>query len=266
MNNKMTAPPIKYPGGKRFLVDRIKVLWANSQSKRLVEPFSGGMAISLGISPKKARINDLNPHVINFYRQIQKGLVIDSTMTNSKNFYYEKRKEFNDLIKNTDFETPLAASLFYYLNRTCFNGLVRFNGSGGFNVPFGQYKTINYCREFTNIRKIIRNWKLTSGDFTKVRINKTDFLYLDPPYDAEFTSYFGKSFKWSEQERLIKHFKKYQCPVVISNQATNRIIELYKDYGYSINYIDAPRRISCNGDRQKVTEVICLRNFKKKNK
>ena len=88
MISKITTPPIKYPGGKRFLVARIKILWANSQSKRLVEPFSGGMAISLGIAPKKARINDLNPHVINFYQQIQNGFEIDALMRNNEKFYY----------------------------------------------------------------------------------------------------------------------------------------------------------------------------------
>ena len=261
MINKMTTPPIKYPGGKRFLVDRIKILWANSQSKRLVEPFSGGMAISLGISPKKARINDLNPHVINFYRQIQNDIRINIAMFNEKKFYYSRRNEFNDLILRGDFNTPLAASLFYYLNRTCFNGLVRFNSSGLFNVPFGRYKTVNYCRKFTEIRKIIRNWKFTSNDFTKVRINKTDFLYIDPPYDTPFTNYSGRDFKWSDQERLIKHFKKYDCPMIISNQATRRIIELYKNNDYLIQYIDAPRRISCKGDRENAIEVLCLRNF-----
>jgi len=262
MISKITTPPIKYPGGKRFLVDKIKVLWVNSQSKRLVEPFSGGMAISLGISPKKARINDLNPHVINFYRQVQNDLKINIAMSNDKEFYYARRKEFNDLIIYGNFETPLAASLFYYLNRTCFNGLVRFNGSGLLNVPFGQYKTVNYCREFSEIRKIIRTWKFTSSDFTKVRVNKTDFLYVDPPYDTEFTNYSGQRFKWSDQLRLIKHLKKYECPIVISNQATDRIVELYKNNDYFVQYISAPRRISCNGDRKKVTEVLCLRNFK----
>lgn len=258
---KKVNPPIKYPGGKRFLVDQIKVLWQLSQSKRIVEPFSGGMAVSLGISPKKARLNDVNQHVINFYQQIKAGLIIDIEMKNRENFYYERREQFNDLIKNNDYNTELAASLFYYLNRTGFNGLVRFNGSGGYNVPFGRYKSINYRRKFEAVQKTIRNWQFTSGDFSKIRVNKTDFLYVDPPYDTDFNNYSGKPFKWSDQERVIKHLKKYQCPIVISNQATDRILELYKQNDYKIVIIDAPRKISCNGNREKAQEVLALRNI-----
>jgi len=254
-------PPIKYPGGKRFLVNTIKVLWDNSQSIRLVEPFSGAMAISIGIKPKKARLNDLNPHVINFYQSIQEGFTIDIDMLNDESFYYTKRNLFNSLISSGHYASYLAASLFYYLNRTCFNGLVRFNASGLFNVPFGRYKTINYQRDFCEIGKIIRNWKFTSEDFTKVRINKTDFLYVDPPYDTQFTNYSGKGFDWPEQKRLIKHLRKYECPIVISNQATDRIIDLYRHSGYEITIIEAPRMISCNGGRMRAKEVLAMKNI-----
>lgn len=258
---KKVDPPIKYPGGKRFLVDEIKVLWQLSQSKRIVEPFSGGMAVSLGISPKKTRLNDLNQHVINFYQQIKAGLIIDIEMKNNEKFYYERRKQFNELIKNNDFNTPLAASLFYYLNRTTFNGLVRFSNCTGFNVGFGRYKTINYRRSFNDVQKTIRNWQFTSGDFSKIRVNKTDFLYVDPPYDTKFNNYSGKPFNWPEQERLIKHLKKYECPIVISNQATDRILELYKQNNYKIILFDAPRKISCNGNRSKAQEVLAIKNI-----
>lgn len=258
---KKVNPPIKYPGGKRFLVNTIKELWDNSQSIRLVEPFSGAMAISLGIAPKKARLNDLNPHVINFYQSIKNGFSIEMPMKNDEEFYYARRNQFNSLICNGDHTSSLGASLFYYLNRTCFNGLVRFNASGLFNVPFGRYKTINYQRNFTEVRKIIRNWKFTSEDFTKVRINKTDFLYVDPPYDTPFTNYSGKGFEYSEQVRLVKHLKKYQCPIVISNQATERMLKLYRENYYQVITIDAPRSISCNGNRKKAQEILAIKNI-----
>ncbi len=255
------TPPIKYPGGKRFLVDTIRILWELSKSKRLVEPFCGGMAISLGIAPKKAYVNDINPHVVNFYRSIQQGLKIDMPMENDKAFYYQKREEFNQLIRQKEHLTPLSASLFYYLNRTGFNGLVRFNKSGLFNVPFGRYKKINYQTEFLPIAKTIKHWSIHCGDFSQLRIRKTDFLYVDPPYDVEFRNYSGNNFEWQEQERLVKHLSKYSCPIVISNQATDRIIELYEANGYKIFLIDAPRRISCNGDRKPAQEVLALRNM-----
>jgi len=261
IKQKKITPPIKYPGGKRFLVDNIRILWELSKAKRLVEPFCGGMAISLGIAPKKALVNDINPHVVNYYRCIKDGFKIDIEMQNDKDFYYQKREEFNQLILNHEHFSPLSASLFYYLNRTGFNGLVRFNKSGLFNVPFGRYKKINYQTEFLDIAKTLKNWTLSCGDFSQLKIRKTDFLYVDPPYDVEFRNYSGNNFEWQEQQRLVKHLSQYSCPIVLSNQATDRIVELYEANDYKIFLIDAPRRISCNGDRKPAQEVLALKNM-----
>lgn len=261
ITQKKVVPPIKYPGGKRFLVDQIAVLWELSEKKRLVEPFSGGMAISLGISPNKACINDINRHVINFYRSIQEGLKIQVKMVNEEAFYYKARERFNNLIKKGDADSHLGASLFYYLNRTGYNGLIRFNKSGLYNVPFGRYKQINYKREFPEIKERVSGWKFLCGDYSKVRINKSDFVYLDPPYDVEFTGYSGNKFDWAEQVRVVEHYKKYSCPIVISNQATERIKKLYEEYGYKVILIDAPRRISCDGNREQAQEVLAVRNM-----
>ncbi|NVJ67103.1 MAG: Dam family site-specific DNA-(adenine-N6)-methyltransferase [Gammaproteobacteria bacterium] len=261
INIKKVTPPIKYPGGKRFLVDHIQIIWGLAKCRRLVEPFSGGMAISLGIAPKNALLNDINPHIINFYESIRDGLKIELDMVNEEAFYYDMREKFNNLIKEGKHLTHESASIFYYLNRTGFNGLVRFNKSGLYNVPFGRYKKINYHREFPEVEKTIKKWKFACGDFSKLRINQTDFLYVDPPYDVEFRSYAGNNFQWEEQERLIKHLSKYSCPIVISNQATDRIVELYSDYGYKINLIDAPRMISCDGNRARAQEVLAIKNM-----
>ncbi len=91
MARKSVLPPIKYPGGKRHLVDRIRSLWKSSGCCRLVEPFSGGMAVSLGIAPEKALANDINPHVVNFYRAVQSGFVNIIDMVNDEAFYYDMR-------------------------------------------------------------------------------------------------------------------------------------------------------------------------------
>ncbi|GAA4357954.1 DNA adenine methylase [Kangiella marina] len=239
----------------------MQVLWKLSEKKRLVEPFSGGMAISLGISPDKALINDINKHVINFYRCVKNDLRINIKMINDEAYYYKARERFNNLIKREEENTELAASLFYYLNRTGYNGLIRFNRSGLYNVPFGRYKKINYRREFSDIQSVIKDWNFSSKDYSKVRINKSDFVYIDPPYDVQFTSYSGNEFGWKEQERVVNHFDKYDCPLVISNQATERVVELYKDYGYKVFLIDAPRMISCDGNRTRAQEVLAIRNM-----
>lgn len=261
VNHQTLKPPIKYPGGKRFLIPRLKEYWIKSKAKRLVEPFSGGLSVALGIEPNDALLNDSNAHVINFYNWVQKGLIIDMPMEYEKDFYYQKREEFNQLISENKITTKKAASLFYYLNRTGFNGLVRFNKSGFYNVPFGKYSKINYKNNFKEYKSIMQTWEFTSNDFSSITVNKNDFLYADPPYDVEFKSYSMGGFDWEDQQRLIEWLSDKKNPIVISNQATKRVTKLYKESGYKLRYISAPRMISCNGDRTPAKEVIATKNF-----
>src|SRR6202008_443553 len=106
--------------------------------------------------PKHALLNDINSHLINFYRQVQNGLRMRVQMRNDEALFYRHRQGFNRLIQNGKPHTEEAAQLFYYLNRTCFNGLCRFNKSGEFNVPFGSYKRINYASDFYRYQKLFR--------------------------------------------------------------------------------------------------------------
>ena len=129
-------PPLKWAGGKRWQVSHLEDFWNRNTQSRLVEPFCGGLAVTLGLMPEKALLNDINPHVINFYRWLKKGLVITLPMKKSESRYYTYRKRFNQLLADSQGDTAEAASLFYYMNRTGYNGLCRFNRKGGFNVPF----------------------------------------------------------------------------------------------------------------------------------
>src|SRR5439155_26156787 len=106
----------------------------------------GGLAVALCLSPGRALLNDINPHVIAFYRRLKQGLVITLPMKNDEKLFYSHRGRFNGLLARGREDGKEAAALFYYLNRTGYNGLCRFNRSGGFNVPFGQYATIAYTR------------------------------------------------------------------------------------------------------------------------
>src|SRR5882672_11287121 len=123
---RATRPPLKWPGGKRWQIPHLLPLWRPHRHRRFVEPFCGGLAVSLGLSPARALLNDLNPHVINLYRCLQLGFRITLPMRNSKILFDVYRKRLNRLIVGGKAETPEAAALFYYLNRTGFNGLCRF--------------------------------------------------------------------------------------------------------------------------------------------
>ncbi|MDT7924708.1 MAG: DNA adenine methylase, partial [Chlorobiota bacterium] len=65
-------PPLKWAGGKRWLVPYIRRLWAAHRHRRLVEPFCGGLSVTLGLQPERALLNDINPHLINFFRWLQR--------------------------------------------------------------------------------------------------------------------------------------------------------------------------------------------------
>jgi DNA adenine methylase len=254
-------PPLKWAGGKRWQIPHLRPIWRQHAHRRLVEPFCGGLAVALGLGPANSLLNDANPHLINFYRWLQRGLRTQIPMENDESLFYRNRDRFNEILGTDNSASAEAAALFYYLNRTGFNGLCRFNGQGAFNVPFGRYKRIAYTRDFSVYQRAFAGWEFSSGDIEEVRLQKGDFVYADPPYDVEFTHYAKGGFSWLDQERTAAWLARHQGPVVLVNQATDRIETLFRKLGYRIGFLDAPRRISCNGDRSPAREIIGTRNI-----
>lgn len=252
-------PPLKWAGGKRWLVPRLRTLWDPHQHRRLVEPFVGGMAVALGLQPSRALLNDANIHLINFYQWLQRGLITTIPMHNDMEVYYAHRERFNALIRENRHDSAESASLFYYLNRTGFNGLCRFNRSGFFNVPFGRYKTINYITDFTSYADLLGEWAIQTDDFSTLELDESDFIYADPPYDVEFTAYSPGGFAWDDQVRLAEWLANHHGPVVTSNQATPRIMDLYTALDFDIVVVDAPRYISCDGNRTPAQEIFATK-------
>ena len=232
----------------------------------------GGLAVVLGLKPHEALLNDRNQHLIWFYQCLKRGgfdlrkLGIDTKNGNNRQTFDRYRECFNRLIAERREESPEAAALFYDPNRTGFNGLCRFNRSGFFNVPFGRYKTIRYREDFAEYADVLRNCELITGDFRdlKVRTKPDDFIYADPPYDVEFTSYTAGGFSWKDQEDLADWLAEHPGPVVASNQATEDILKLYRKrrYGFTVKTLAAPRRISCDGNRDDALEMLATRNLR----
>ena len=191
-----TSPVLKWAGGKRWQLPFLEPYWRRHQDRRLVEPFCGGLAVTLGLLPRRSLLNDVNPHIINLYRWLKRGLSITIPMVNDEEFYYDHRDRFNDLQTNGKRTSKEAADLFYYLNRTGYNGLCRFNSRGEFNVPFGRYTTINYRRNFSAFRNLLAHWSFSNTDFERVKVKDDDFIYADPPYDVQFTQYSKGGFDW----------------------------------------------------------------------
>lgn len=180
-------------------------------------------------------------------------------MRNEKDLFYQHRERFNELSRSDNGGNYEAAQLFYYLNRTCYNGLCRFNKDGEFNVPFGRYTRIRYKTDFNDYKKPIKDWAFSNVDVAALKFKAGDFIYADPPYDVEFTTYSAGGFSWDDQKRTAELLAKHRGPVVISNQATERIVDLYKDKGFELRFLDAPRRISRTGDRTAAREVLATK-------
>jgi len=217
--------------------------------------------MALGLNPARAVLNDVNPHLINFYNWLRRGLTISFPMINGSAEYYGLRKRFNELIAGGQEATAEAAGIFYYLNRTGYNGLCRFNSRGQFNVPFGRYRAINYVSDFSAYRAAFGGWSFEVADFEHLHLQTDDFVYADPPYDGVFTNYSKNGFVWRDQVRTAEWLARHEGPVVLSNQATPRIVKLYKKLGYALRFLEGPRMISCTGERTPAHEVLATKNI-----
>lgn len=260
----VVEPLLKWAGGKRWLVPRLQNYYVN-KNYRLVDPFVGAMSVPLGLRPDKCLVSDVNPHLMNLYRWLQHGLVWEEDdgieWDYSSVTFYENRSKFNSLCSARQYWTKEGALLFYYLNRTCFNGLCRFNKDGEFNVPFGRHKHLELKKDFRIYQMALKDWQLYSGDFESLPLEPGDFVYADPPYDVEFTQFAPRDFVWGDQERLAKWLAAHQGPVIASNSHTPRIVSLYQSLNFKVYSVEAPRSISCTGDRTPELEILALKNL-----
>lgn len=270
MQTVKSLPPIlKYPGGKTKLISYLEKYYNLYRDRRFVAPFCGGLGDALGLMPHQALLNDSFPALINLYQLVKEGFVIKNPIQHSKEAYYQAREKFNTL--STPLMLPFyrqeVAELLVYLNRHCFNGLIRSNSMGGFNVPIGKPsggQEFKYVLDYRDYAPVFKNWEFTCGDFSQVEVLDTDFAYLDPPYDelnetSKFTQYgIGEVFDWAQQEETAYIASKYPCATLLSNHATPRIVELYTKLGASIEYIEVTRAINSKASARsnKVVEVL----------
>lgn len=254
------SPALKWAGGKSWLLPRLLEIYQPHRHRTLVEPFVGSMAVALGLRPERAKLSDVNVHLVNFHERLKDERPFVLEMDNTETLYYAYRECFNELNKTTARYTRTAAELFYYLNRTGFNGLCRFNRRGDFNVPYGQYAAITYRRDFSSYANVLRNWEIYCCDFVSANNERGDFVYLDPPYDDTFADYSAGGFAWRQQVYLATYFAAHDGPVVASNQATVRVLELYRKLGYNVETLPAPRMISSDGNREPAMEMLATKN------
>ncbi len=225
-------PLVKWSGGKS---DEIKnfIKYIPDNFKTYLEPFLGGGAVYFYLNPEKSVITDVHSELIDFYRSIKSGK--SAEIYDFMEQHPNEEKEYYEVRDKMKIETPLDnAKRFFYLRKTCYRGMLRYNSSGKFNIPYGKYKTYNYdILKNKNYENLLKNSIIECKDFTYIFNNFNDnnnFMFLDPPYDSLFTDYGYCSFGKKEHEKLAECFKntKIRCLMIIGK--TPFIEKLYKDY------------------------------------
>lgn len=262
---------VKWAGGKKQLMEQFKPLFPK-EVNRYFEAFVGGGAVAFHIikshKPKEVFLSDINEELINCLNVIKTD--VEELITELKKLKKSHNKETFYKIRAEDLNSLSEiqrASIFIYLNKTCFNGLYRVNSKGKFNVPIGSYKNPSICQEdeLREISKLLQNAKIKVNQFHESikEAKKGDFVYFDPPYyplnkTSSFTTYTKDKFLEKEQEHLANIFKeldKKGVKVMLSNSDTDFIKNLYKDY--NISQVKATRMINSDASKRgKINELV----------
>ena len=229
------APPIKMQGIKTKLVPFIREKMEWSGQGRWIEPFVGTGSVLFNIAPKRALVGDTNRHVIRFYEGISSGEVdLESVrsfleregallLEQGQEHYYRVRDRFNEFWDPFD---------FLFLNRACFNGLMRFNQKGRFNTPFcrksrrySQAYITKICNQvdWVSQRMRGRDWTFVCADWKDILsdVDDEDFVYVDPPYEGRYADYYN-SWTQGDAEALESSLKRLPCPFIYSMWLENR--------------------------------------------
>lgn len=250
MSNKIKKPFLKWVGSKQKEVPLLLKL--APQKKDLVIPFAGGLSFFVNSHHQRTvHINDINPDLINVYQVLlkERESFIDYVEAmfhpidkDNKHLYYTHRQRFNELNLETPLTRRIKAALFIYLNRYGFNGAVRYNSKGEFNIPIGSYKSIYFPREemlhFINRCDQIEHLHFHVGDYKKIlhrHVNSDTLILADPPYypknKTSFTQYHSAQFLEKEHKQLAYWIRllttKYKCSTILCNSDTDDVRHTY---------------------------------------
>ena len=266
-------PIIQYKGGKR---NEIKYFEHHipKQYDRYIEPFIGGGALFFHLEPKRAVINDVNKHLITFYRDVAKHgerimkelekikLTVDNIdLDDGRILYHILRNEYNGL-NPTNYH---KSTLYYYLNKVGHGSLMRWNSNGLFNTSYGAKLKLPLSLTEKHI-ELLRNTEIHNHSYKNILVGATenDFVFLDPPYDCLYTCYGNTDSQFKEQEHieLANLVKQSKAKILMVLNGTDFTRELYKDYiveEYSKRYetykIDKPK------DKNQKAMHLIIKNY-----
>lgn len=251
-------PIIKYRGGKSKEINNF-IEFIPNQYDRYIEPFAGGAALFFYLAPNAALINDINSRLVNFYSAVRDNfdslkaeltrleltyrsnqmeyeqikMKDKSRHVENKNeaLYYLLRDMYNGIIE----KKYLDATLYYFINKTSYSGMLRFNSKGEFNVPFGRYKNFNTQLVSEEHSELLKRTEITNEDYSEIfnRCTVNDFVFLDPPYDCIFTDYGNieqNGFTEDNHRRLAQDFRNLESMSLMVIGKTPLTEELYRPF------------------------------------
>jgi DNA adenine methylase len=264
-------PLVKYRGGKSKEIPHL-IKHIPQFNGKYIEPFFGGGALFFHLEPKKALINDINLKLISFYIGVKDNFeILKTELSEIEKIYAINRRKFEELKSETpdervdDENEPLyyqirnmfndlsekkysEALLYFFINKTAYSGMIRYNSKGEFNVPYGRYANLNTSLVTKAHNNLLTNTEIYNLDYSEIfrMADKDDFMFLDPPYDCVFSDYGNIEHKDGFNERnhieLANHFKELKCKALMVIGRTPLTEKLYGDmivdeYGktYAVN-------------------------------
>ena len=258
---------------------------------RYIEPFFGGGALFFYLEPQQAIINDINPKLIDFYRGVRddynnlrkeldeiemqytsnrrdfdnlKALHPDKRVEDkNEELYYLLRDMFNETVdkKYSD------ALLYYYINKTAYSGMIRYNTRGEFNVPFGRYQHLNTNSVTLLHSQLLQRAEIFNTDYSEIfnMCKVDDFVFLDPPYDCVFSDYGNEEYKDGFNEnnhrRLANDFANLPCKALMVIGRTPMTEELYK--GYIMDEYEKSYAVNIRNRFKSAAKHIVVANYRK---
>lgn len=256
---KVMRPILKYRGGKSKEIVHFE-RYIPQEFETYYEPFLGGGSVFFHIEPEQARLNDVNLRLINFYNSVRNDYEnIRQELNELQTIYernreeYEERKRRNPDIRVQDDNEPLYyelrdmynniitsrysdATLYYFINKTAYSGMIRYNRNGEYNVPYGRYKNFNTQLLTQAHSELLGQSEITNGDYRRLfdEMTNRDFMFLDPPYDTIFSDYgnieFVGDFDENEHRRLAQDFRNLNGRALMIIGSTDLTEELYAPY------------------------------------
>lgn len=282
-------PLIKYRGGKTRELPQI-MAHLPKFTGRYVEPFFGGGALYFYLEPAQAIINDINKRLMAFYRGVRDdydalrfeldgierlytanrvrfdALKADNpgehVPDENEQLYYHLRAMYNGTEKSTYSE----ALLYYYINKTAYSGMIRYNANGEFNVPFGRYARLNTGVVTRQHSELLRCADLHNDDYSAVfdMCDADDFVFLDPPYDCVFSDYgneqYRDGFNEDSHRRLAADFRNLPCKAMIVIGSTELTRELYD--GYIVDEYEKNYAVNIRNRFKAAARHIIVTNYK----